>query len=409
MKLLKVSIWLSAAVICDFIAGIINQKIYATYTGKAGIVLAGNVSNFLNLLILIGSGGALSGITKIIASSSNPGKLWKQIVNLLLFTSIITSVFSLLLLPAVKDVIIPPDVKVHTAVLITLILTLPLTILMMGFLHMLMGIRKIRTYVTLKMMLQIFNVLLTFMLVSILSFNGLVLSFYLPTLLLFLMSMYMLGDYFHLAGVKPEITNKQVIAELLKFSAATGVSSSLLYLSQLFIRNYIYSSLSLESASTWQVLITISRTWTALFSILITAYFFPLASSMGEVRTAKRFLLKFSLYILIMSVVAAAVIYLLRKHIVLVVYNENFLTAIHYFSYQLIADILKISSLIFAYFVLSRGWVKTYIISELLHYSTLIPGMLILTSFLTLKGVLIAQIVAYVAYLLYLLISAFRK
>ncbi len=401
MSIFKASVWALIVIAIDFMVGIINQKIYATFVGNEGLVLIGNFNNVMNILLLLGSGGVLSGITKVVAQKDSQS-IWKHIFALLVATALITSIVATILFPFIKQTVVPKGVEVHPLALGGLLIALPLMVIYTGYMHLLMGLKKVKTYSLFRISQQIVNLISTFILTATFLFNGIILSSYIPSLFMFLV----LVIVFKNVVVKPEFSNlsktKVLYKELAQFSLATFISTILLYSSQLFIRNYVSVHLSVEEASYWQVLVTLSRMWLAFFSFVIVTYLFPQMASIQDIRIARRKAFSLISLLLLGSSFIGLILYMLRNILIILIYNNDFLEAANYFHLQIIADIIKIAGLSFAYYSLAKGWIRLYIFSEIIYYALWIfLGSLLLPS-LGLKGIFYAQMVSISAYALLL-------
>ncbi len=401
MSIFKVSIWALIVITVDFIVGIINQKIYATFVGNEGLVLIGNFNNVMNILLLLGSGGILSGITKVVAHKGYQST-WKHIFALLVATALITSIVAAIFFPFIKQTVVPKGVEVHPLALGGLLIALPLMVIYTGYMHLLMGLKKVKTYSLFRISQQIVNLISTFILTVTILFNGVVLSSYVPSILMFLVLMIAFKN----VVVKPEFSNfsqaKTLYKELAQFSLATFISTILLYSSQLFIRNYVSVHLSVEEASYWQVLVTLSRMWLAFFSFIIVTYLFPQMASIQDIRIARQKAFRLISLLLLGTSLVGLILYMLRNALIILIYNNDFLEATNYFHLQIIADIVKIAGLSFAYYSLAKGWIRLYILSEIIYYSLWIFLGTLLLSSSGLKGIFYAQIVAISAYSLLL-------
>ncbi len=397
MSIFKVSVWALIVIAIDFIVGLINQKIYATFVGNEGLVLIGNFNNVMNILLLLGSGGILSGITKIAAQKSSDS-IWKHILALLVATALVTSIIAAIFFPFMKQAIVPKGLEVHPFALSGLLIALPLMVIYTGYMHLIMGLKKVKTYSLLRITQQIVNLIATFILTVTLLFNGVVLSSYVPSILMFLVLMIVFKN----VVVTPEFSNfsqtKALYKELAQFSLATFISTILLYSSQLFIRNYVSVHLSVDEASYWQVLVTLSRMWLAFFSFIIVTYLFPQMASVQDIRIARRKAFRLISLLILGSSFAGLILYMLRNVLIILIYNNDFLEAANYFHLQIVADIIKVAGLSFAYYSLAKGWIRLYILSEIIHYILWIfLGSLLLPS-LGLKGIFYAQIIAMSSY-----------
>ncbi len=404
MSLFRASLWSLLVVGVDLMVGLINQKVYAHYTGHAGIVLAGNFQNVSNLLILLGSGGILGGITKVVAERGSR-TTWPDIVRLLAVLSTIVALGSLLGSDLLTRLITPPGAALRPEVVQGFLLSLPLIVLTNAYLHRLMGEKQLQRYSLLRIVLQGLNLLFTLGLTAYLLLNGVVLSGYVHFLFLFALIVFFVEGPRRLLLPLREWSRirfqqaKGLYQHLFKFSVATIVALVLLYISQLVIRNYVSYRLSVQEAAYWQVLATLSRVWLAFFSFVIVSYFFPHIASLSDRTDVKKAVLRTGTLLGLGALIGSVLIFLLRKPLLLLIYNPSFLGAERYFAYQLAADVLKVGVILFGYFALAKNFFRPYIIFEIAYYIIWLGIAWWAVPTYGLRVVFIGQIIASLVYL----------
>ena len=94
----------------------------------------------------------------------------------------------------------------------------------------------------------------------------------------------------------------------------------------------------------------------------------------------------------------AFLVYILRDFIISWLFTEEFNSARDLFAIQLLGDVVKIASWLYAYPMLSRGATKWFVSSEIIFSILFVFLSYIFVSYIGLKGVPFAYLVNYIIY-----------
>lgn len=173
-------------------------------------------------------------------------------------------------------------------------------------------------------------------------------------------------------------------------------------LSRIFIRKYIGENLGWHAAGLWQGVFFISEVYLLVVTTSLRVYYLPTLSAAKN----KEYIIQEILngYKIIIPVVAllAFGIYIFRNTIIWLLFSKDFTGMRELFKWQLIGDVIKISSWLFSYLMVAKAKIKIFIAAEILFSLSWI----ILTIFLVnLNGLVGATQAFALNYVLYFIIT----
>jgi PST family polysaccharide transporter len=170
--------------------------------------------------------------------------------------------------------------------------------------------------------------------------------------------------------------------------------------SLILIRNSLVANVGWEQAGQWQAVWKISEVYLAVITIALGTYFLPRLASISGVSNIRKEINNTARIVLPIVCVLAFSVFLLRDVAIYILYTEEFKAARDLFGIQLIGDVLKVLSFLYAYPMISRGATKWFVTSEILFSLTfVILGFVFIQSFGT-QGANIAYLVSYFLYFL---------
>ena len=161
----------------------------------------------------------------------------------------------------------------------------------------------------------------------------------------------------------------------------------------------------------WQTAVKISDYYTTAFTTLLSIIYFPqLASLLSDSRALKQFVLKLALWLLPLSLVGLAVIYLFREIFITTLFSPDFLRAEQYIGIQVLTDALKFASYLLVFLLTAQSRTLDFLILEALSAAIYLILALFFSKYMQMElyGLMVAQLFRYVFYLSYLLIL-YRK
>lgn len=190
---------------------------------------------------------------------------------------------------------------------------------------------------------------------------------------------------------------------------AMAVTSSICGpLSLILARRFLVDHSGWDTAGQWQAVYKISEVYLGVITVSLSTYYLPKLSSLSNLDEIKREIWMTGRLIVPLVALAGLLIYLSREWIIISLFTKDFHPASDLFAVQLTGDVIKITSWLVAYPMVSRGSVKWFIGSELVFSSTFVIFSYFFSTQFNALGVCIAYTVNYTLYLIFVLLNLKR-
>ena len=167
---------------------------------------------------------------------------------------------------------------------------------------------------------------------------------------------------------------------------------------QILIRDYLGESISWEAAGYWEAMWRLSAAYLMLMTTTLSVYYLPRLSELVGLSDIKKEILNGYKIIVPFTVVAALIIYLLKDFIIQVLFSSEFAPMRELFGWQVVGDIMKICSWLFAYVMLGKAMFKLFMVTEIVFSITLYVLTRLLCDKYGLVGTAMAYTVNYACY-----------
>ena len=405
MTLIKTSVLSTIATITQVISGFIVTKVIAVYVGPAGLAIIGQLQNFINLVLLASGDFFKTAITKYTAQFQDDEikkhEIWSTAIKIagVLYIVVFVSLFffsneiSAYLLTSSQ----------YGYVLKILAFSIPFFVLNGLLLAILNGQRQIKQYITLSISLSIVSLVLVAILSIFYALEGALVAYVINQSVVLLVTLFYLRKESWLKlksfsyKLKQENVKKILGFGAISFTAVIASNSSMLY-----IRDYISTTVSLESAGHWQAIWALSTVSLSLITTSLVTYLLPTLSSIKEKHLMSSELKKALYLILPIASAISLSMYLLRDFIIEMLYTKEFLPMGELFLWQMIGNVIKACASLFSFVFSSKAMVKYIVVME----STLALLMMVLSVyFIDIYGLVGVTYAYAINTLLYLLIA----
>jgi PST family polysaccharide transporter len=168
--------------------------------------------------------------------------------------------------------------------------------------------------------------------------------------------------------------------------------------SMVLVRNILVAKVGWTDAGHWQAVYKISEVYLGVITMALSTYYLPRLSSLAGVDSIRQEIWAVTRVVMPVVCVLALGVYVLRDVAISLLFTEQFRAARDLFAIQLVGDVVKILSWLFAFPMLSRGAASWFIGSEILFAATL-PALawLFVGNFGT-QGANLAYLVNYLLY-----------
>lgn len=397
----------AVATLVRMIAGFVSVKVVATIIGPAGIALLGQLNNFSTVLLGIANGGIQNGVTKYIAESreevSKVKSLLSNALNITLFFSFCVALVLILFNKKISNLILfSPDYDYVFIIFGFTIILYTLNILLISILN---GFKEFKRYVYINISSTIIGLLFSVILVLCFGLPGALINAVTYQSVVFFVTLCMCRKC-------PWLTkanfvgryDKNVVKKYLSYSLMALTTLAVVPVSQMLLRWYVISEISIVEAGWWESMNRISNMYLTVITTSFSVYYLPRLSEIQDKRELRCEIFKCYKVILPMLICATMIIYALRNYIILLLFTPEFSPMSDLFIWQLLGDLFKIASWLLAFLMLAKAKTIAFISSEIIS-SLLFVGL----GFLFMRwngtvGITQAYMVNYILYLVAMII-----
>lgn len=400
--LIKITPLKTAAILTRIVAGVLTSKAIAIFIGAEGLALIGNLRNFVRSVQSAAILGFYKGAVRYIAEYKENVVRLSKTISTVYYIGFVSSILMSLLCYFNADYInsvIFPNYSNYAYVIKIFAIVLPFYSLNMFSFSIMNGFSKYKILIVINIIGQILGLSIALLLIYQKNIDGALISVAIAESLIFLIT---LVGIINRRSLTPLIQVKNVsfsyFKRLSSYSVMALFSAVLLPLVALAIRSYIIDNIGYKDAGFWEAMTRISKYYLMLVSSLAALYFIPRFSEIDTVKAFRKEVFGFYKTIVPPLALVLILIYLLRPHIVTLVFSEAFQPVEDLFLWQLLGDFLKVMSLVIVYRFLAKKMFWHYIVTE-----TFLIVMLYITSiyFIKMFGVKGAVIGHFVSYLMY--------
>lgn len=367
MSLVKTSLLNGIAVAVKVASALVLNKILAMYVGPTGYAVIGQFQNAVSIIVSLAGGVVATGVTKATAQhfddEAKQHAVWKTAIRFAFGASIIAAIPLLLLGDRLAQWLLhQADMS---SIFVWLALTLPAMTANNLLLAIVNGKKEIGIYVTANIIGSLISMLVTGLLAFQFGLYGTLVAFAINPAIVLLATAAIVArcDWFKVTLFWGQM-NRPALRELSGF-ALMGLTSALTVpISYMLVRDHLAISLGLTAAGYWQASWKISEIYLMLATTTLSVYYLPRLAEIRSSTDLKAEIITVYRFVMPVIMVGAGVIYLFREFVVRTLFTLDFLPMCDLFSWQLIGDVVKISSWILGYILIGRAMVKFFVITE---------------------------------------------
>lgn len=411
MNLLRTSVLNGIAVIIKTATLFILNKILAVYVGPAGYAVIGQFQNFIQMLTTFSGSAINTAVVKYTAEygedESKQKTVWRTAGSLALIFSLFFTVLIFVFHRHLSIFIFNTDEYSSVFIWFAVFLTF------FNFNALLLAILNGKKEITRLVIANISGSLFSLAITSILAiWYGLVgalvaLSLYQSLSFIVTLTICIRAHWFDIRYLFGRI-DPQVSKNFAAYALMALVSAICLPLSQMVIRGYLSSEFNLTYAGYWEAMIRLSGAYLLLVTTTLGVYYLPRLSELFKLADIKKEVWIGYRFIFPIAVIIAIALYLLKDHVIVLLFSNKFLAMRELFFWQLIGDSLKIGSWILAYLMLSKAMTKLFISTEIIFAISSIVLTYFCTQYWGFEGVSIAHALNYAIYWFVMSIFVFR-
>jgi O-antigen/teichoic acid export membrane protein len=411
-QLFKISSLNSLSVMLKIGVGLVTSKLLAVFVGPSGMALVGNLRNFMTSLESISTLGFQNGIVKYVAEADKDRSELQRImatvfVSLLLVAFVLSGI--LFFFAAYWNNQIFGAYYDYSFVFKVLALALPWYAVSLFFVSVINGLGQFKKVIWITILGNTIGLLVSLFLIWNYRTLGALLAIVVTPALLFLVSFYFVNKEIpFLKTIRLHYFDFTIIKNLSSYSLMALVSSVFGPLVFLAIRKNVIATVGIDQAGYWETMTRISSYYMLFVGTILSVYFLPKLASAKSNGETKIVFWSYYKSILPLFIVGLSLIYTLRFFIVELLFTKEFMPVAAMFFWQLVGDILKVTFLILGYQFFAKKLTLAFIIFEIASLAVLYFSSNYLIQFFGIQGVLIAQALDNLIYLLVLAVY-FRR
>lgn len=368
IDIIKVFSFNAVATLTRMACGMVSVKVIAVIIGPAGVALLGQLNNFNTILLGLANGGISSGVTKYVAEYKEDESALRQYLSsalrITLICSFLVAVLLILGSRQLSQLILRSEEYGYVFVVFGFTICLyTLNALLISIVN---GYKQFKKYVTINICGTLTGLFYSVALVFVFGLPGALINAVTFQSIVFFITLWMCRkmpwmkkEYFR------ERFDRLVVKRYLGYSLMTIVSLSLLPVSQIFLRGYVISELSMSEAGIWEGMNRISSMYLSVITTAFSVYYLPRLSELSDPYELHREVLKCYKIIIPMLLCAGIAVFLLRYFILWLLFTPSFYPMSDLFGWQLAGDFFKICSWLLAFIMVAKAKTKMFIFVEI--------------------------------------------
>lgn len=388
------------------------NKILAIYVGPAGYAALGQFQNAVQVISTLASGAINTGVTKYTAeyqyNEAEQRKVWQTAGTIALTGSLVLSLLVFILRERLALWFLG-NAQLST-VFVWFAATLMLFVFNTLLLAILNGKKDIPRYVLANIAGSALALAITYLMVVNWGLLGALIALAVYQSLAFFATLFLClkTPWFRWRELVGRVS-LPVARNLLRYTAMALTTAATVPLSQILIRNHLGQTLGWDAAGYWEAMWRLSGAYLMFVSTTLSVYYLPRLSELMTGIEIKKEILSGYRVILPAAVLCATLVYLLRNFVIVTLFSPEFEPMEELFFWQLIGDVVKIASWLFAFVMLAKSMTKLYVITEIIFAISFYGLSVLMIEQNGLKGVTIAHALNYLIYFAVMSRAIFRS
>ena len=347
---------------------ILLSKIIAVHLGLQGLALLGQLTNFVTIALLLATGGFTNGVIKYVSEYSNSEKLGSIIKQSFKITLIIAAIVGAILIICSGFL---SNLCFNTFTYYYVFLFLGISIIFYAsanfFTAVLNGLADFKNFNRINIANSIASLIISAVLILKYGITGALVAVAInQTFSCIIILFFIRGKLTLFKDFTSAIIEKDWVKKLMQFSLMAIVTALMVPTTQIFIRKILFTNIGSSAAGEWEAINRISNLYLTFLINIMLVYYLPKLSAETNKLKLKAEIKKGFAFFTPIVIVAAVAIYMLRYFIIYTFLSADFIGMENFFIPQLIGDIFKILSFLFAYLVIAKGLTIFFIFSEVI-------------------------------------------
>lgn len=403
MSLLKTSLLNGIAVCVRMGAGLVLNKIFAVHVGPSGFAAIGQLQNFIAMVTTFAAGAVNTGVTKYAAEYHDDPERKSQLFRTAGTVTVIGSVIACVLLIGFRNYLnrwLFGETD-YTEALVWMGICLVFISLNALLLAVLAGQKEVRRYVTANICSSLVGLLVSGGLAWYMGLKGALIALSLAQAVSLVTTWLACRT---LPWCRVDVLwgkiDKATFALLGRFVAMALVSAAVVPVTQMLIRSTLILNFDAAHAGYWDAMNKISAIYLALVTTTLSLYYLPRISEIKDDRLLIGEIKNTFKLVVPATALFALSIYLFRDLLIKILFSTDFRGVTELVGWQMVGDVIKISSWLLAYVLVGKAMMKLFIITEIFFSLTLYFLTTYAVKNFGFQGVSVAYAVNYFLYFL---------
>lgn len=401
-KLLHVSFFSSILTLFRMGCGFIIVKVVAIYTGPSGMASLGQFQSFISSFNGIANAPVGSGVVRYTSENQKHGfeacsPFWQAALRLALYLSIPIMLLGIFLSPYISKWLLGDSHYYFPIILACLFL--PFGIFGTFITSVVNGLQQYRRYMVFGMLSVFISMVIMISFVAKGGLNGTLMAASIQTGVagLVLITLIWKQDWFKKTYLfkKPE---KKHIKDIGKYVLMAITSAVFVPISMILVRKILIHNVGLTETGYFQSVWKISEVYLGIITTALSVYYLPQLSQLTHVEDIKKEIKHVVKMVMPLVILLATLVYLFRDLIIAILFTAAFAPCRDLFLIQLIGDVVKIVSWLYAYPMLSSGNAKWFIITEVIFATGFVVFSFVFVNLYGTHGANYAYLLNYVLY-----------
>lgn len=391
------------ATLIRMLAGMLSVKVVAVIIGPSGIALLGQLNSFCTIVLGLANGGISSGITKYVAEYKEDSNHVKALLSNAFIVTMVCSLITGLFLVAgcqyLSQLLFLADNYSYVFVVFGFtIIFFSLNNLLISILN---GYKQFKRYVKVNIVGTIVGLAYSIILVTTSGLPGAMINAVTFQSIMFFVTLWMcrkmpwmkrtffLGKY-----------NSTIVRKYLGYSLMTLTSLALLPSCQMFLRGYVITELTAVDAGIWEGMNRISSMYLSVITTALSIYYLPRMSEIEDPRDLHNEIFRCYKIVVPMLLAICIAIFLLRFHVLWLLFTPDFYSMEKLFGWQLAGDLIKICSWMLSFLMVAKAKTTLFISTEIFFNITYLGLSFIFLQFNGVVGLTQGYLCNYIIYLI---------
>lgn len=403
MHFLKVSLFTGFSTLVRMVTGFVSIKVVAVIIGPAGIALLGQLNNFATVAMSFASAGINNGVTKYVSEFKEESLKLKFYISTALAITVVcsltTGLFIILFSKTLSGFILKDITYYYVFTIFGF--TIILFALNSFAVSVINGFKDFNRFVKVSIVSSIIGLLFSIVLVLVWNLKGALISAVTFQSVVFFVNLrfFIKAKWFNRSIISLAFS-KMIASKYVSFSLMALTTSLVIPISRFYVRTYLIDNLGTDSAGIWEGMNRLSNMYLMVVTSVLSIYYLPRLSELKSSIEIRQEIRSASKTIIPLLIVFTSLIYLFRGVIVEILFSSDFYEMKELFLYQLIGDVLKISSWMVSILMISKTKTKWFVYTEIMFAISFVVLSVVFTKYIGIQGTVIGYAINFLLYLI---------